>query len=77
MVQCPGTEPHREPPQAQCSNDAGSGDLLEVELCLTNLSITPTNDGCNFVPSMFSELPPAAFIGASCRRRVRRGLEYQ
>ncbi len=48
---------------AQCANDAGSGDLLEVEQCLTNLVITPTNDGCNLVPIRFTELPPAVFGG--------------
>ncbi len=51
------------PAWADCTNDAGTGDLSEGEVCATDFYVDNTDGGCLSTPPVFFELGPAAFAG--------------
>src|SRR5262245_18492336 len=61
--------------RAQCTNDAGTGDLPEGEPCVTSLADN-TDDGCNFAPNLFFELGPGDFAGDGSVRLCGRGSNF-
>ena len=61
----------------QCSNDAGTGDTAEGEVCPADLYEDTTNSGCNASPPVFTDVAadgglPRTYCGSASTYKVIR-----